>query len=130
MGYVADNQFLRWVDLNNMLFFPLISVGAFYLLKKEIEGGVNLMGGWQSLALGLVFIIGIYLLGASYGTHEVTIYLHVRFCPNTDTSRLCQIIVFNDDEFSHWVFFTGFVLVNTALLLLQKMFPFRGVVDL
>ena len=109
-----------------MLILPLISVIAFYLLKKEIEGGVSWMGGWRSSALSLVFIIGVYLLGASYGTHEVTNYLHVRFCPDSETSLLCQIIVFNDDSFSHWVFFTGFVLVNTALLILQEVFPFQG----
>ncbi|HEY2982412.1 MAG TPA: hypothetical protein VGJ22_14605, partial [Anaerolineales bacterium] len=33
---------------------------------------------------------------------------------------------FNDDEFSHWIFFTGFVMVNSALLFLQAIFPFRG----
>jgi hypothetical protein len=35
-------------------------------------------------------------------------------------------VVFNDDEFSHWVFFTGFVLVNGALMLLQTIYPHRG----
>ncbi len=129
LGFVASNQFLRWVDLNNMLILPLISVIAFYLLKKEIEGDMSSIGGWRSSALNLVFIIGIYLLGASYGTHEVTNYLHLRFCPDSDTSLLCQIIVFNDDAFSHWVFFTGFVLVNTSLLILQDVFPFQGYVS-
>jgi hypothetical protein len=55
----------------------------------------------------------------------VTNYLHARFCPDGDPSALCRIVVFNDDEFSHWVFFTGFVLVNAALLLLQALFPHR-----
>jgi hypothetical protein len=39
-------------------------------------------------------------------------------------------VIFNDDEFSHWVFFTGFVLVNAALMLLQVVFPRRAVVSL
>ena len=30
LGYVAPNEFLRWVDLNNMLVLPLISLVAFY----------------------------------------------------------------------------------------------------
>ena len=33
LGYVLPNQFLRWVDFNNMLVLPLISLVAFYLLK-------------------------------------------------------------------------------------------------
>jgi len=31
-------------------------------------------------------------------------------------------VIFNDDEFSHWIFFTGFVMVNAALLFLQAIF--------
>ena len=73
----------------------------------------------------LVFIIGLYLTAASYGDHEVTNYLHQRFCATDTTSDLCRIIIFNDDEFSHWVFFTGFVMVNVAILFLQEIFPYR-----
>ena len=36
LGYVAPNQFLRWVDLINMLPLPLLSLAAFYLLKKQL----------------------------------------------------------------------------------------------
>jgi len=37
LGYVLPNEFLRWVDFNNMLVIPLISLVATYLLKKTIE---------------------------------------------------------------------------------------------
>ena len=37
LGYVLPNEFLRWVDFNNMLVLPLISLVAFYLLKKTLE---------------------------------------------------------------------------------------------
>ncbi|MBI1880927.1 MAG: hypothetical protein HYR94_22335 [Chloroflexi bacterium] len=125
-GYVAANEFLRWVDLLNMLVLPLISMVAFYLLKKEIEYNSPAREGRWHMALNLTYIIGLYLLAASYGDHEVTNYLHIRFCLNDETSPLCQIIIFNDDEFSHWVFFTGFVMVNAALMFLQIVFPYRG----
>jgi len=127
-GYVAANEFLRWVDLLNMLVLPLISMLAFYLLKKEIEYDSPAREGRWHVALNLTYIIGLYLLAASYGTHEVTNYLHVRFCLTDESSPLCQIIIFNDDEFSHWVFFTGFVLVNAALLFMQVLFPYRRTV--
>jgi hypothetical protein len=34
-------------------------------------------------------------------------------------------VIFNDDEFSHWVFFAGFVMVNAAILFIQNLFPHR-----
>ena len=126
LGYVLPNEFLRWVDFNNMLVLPLISLVAFYLLKKTIEYDSPAREGRAHVALNLIFIVGLYFLGASYGDHEVTNYLHTRFCLEDSTSDLCRIVIFNDDEFSHWVFFTGFVMVNAALLFLQMVFPYRG----
>lgn len=122
LGYVLPNEFLRWVDLNNMLVLPLISIVAFYLLKKVIEGDSTKVIGRSHLLVNLIFIVGIYLLAASYGTHEVTNYMHARFCLEDTSSDLCRIVIFNDDEFSHWVFFSGFVMVNAALLFLQALF--------
>src|SRR5688572_29951169 len=122
-GYVAPNEFLRWVDLHNMLTLPLVSIVAFYLLKKTVEANRTPANARSHLAVNLAFIGGVYLLGAGYGNHEVTNYLHSRFCGRGDASPLCRIVAFNDDEFSHWVFFAGFVLVNAALMLLQALFP-------
>jgi len=125
LGYVAPNEFLRWVDLHNMLTLPLVSILAFYLLKKAVEANGTPTSAGAHLAVNLAFVAGIYLLGAGYGDHEVTNYLHSRFCGRGDASELCRIVVFNDDELSHWVFFAGFVLVNAALMLLQALFPRR-----
>jgi hypothetical protein len=121
---VHPNEFLRWVDLNNMLVLPLASLVASYLVKKEVEAASparTAAAGRRSRVLSLIFVLGVYLLGASYGDHEVTNYLHARFCPEGEPSALCRIVIFNDDEFSHWVFFTGFVLVNGALMLMQAV---------
>ena len=126
LGYVLPNEFLRWVDFNNMLVLPLISVAASYLLKKTLEYASPQHESRAHVAWSLVFIVGLYLLAASYGDHEVTNYLHQRFCETDTTSNLCRIVIFNDDEFSHWVFFTGFVMVNAAILFLQDLFPHRS----
>jgi hypothetical protein len=125
LGYVLPNEFLRWVDFNNMLILPLISVVASYLLKKTIEYDSPQRESKPHLGWNLVFIVGLYLLAASYGDHEVTNYLHQRFCAADTTSDVCRIVIFNDDEFSHWIFFTGFVMVNAAILFLQNIFPLR-----
>jgi len=129
LGYVLPNEFLRWVDFNNMLVIPLISLVATYLLKKTIEYDSPAREGRAHMAWNLVFIIGLYLTAASYGDHEVTNYLHVRFCLNDTASDLCRIVIFNDDEFSHWVFFTGFILVNVAILFLQNLFPYQKTIS-
>lgn len=129
LGYVLPNEFLRWVDFNNMLVLPLISVMASYLLKKTLEYDSPQRERRAHIAWNLVFIVGLYLLAASYGDHEVTNYLHQRFCETDATSDLCQIVIFNDDEFSHWVFFLGFVLVNVAILFIQNLFPHRETVS-
>jgi hypothetical protein len=125
LGYVLPNEFLRWVDFNNMLVLPLISVVASYLLKKTIEYDSPQRDSRSHIAWNLIFIVGLYLLAASYGDHEVTNYLHQRFCSTDTSSDLCRIVIFNDDEFSHWVFFTGFVMVNVAILFMQNLFPHR-----
>ncbi len=125
LGYVLPNQFLRWVDFNNMLVLSLISLIALYLLKKSIEYDSPSREGSAHMAWNLVFIVGLYLTAASYGDHEVTNYLHQRFCADDTTTDLCHIIIFNDDEFSHWVFFTGFTMVNAAILFMQNIFPYR-----
>jgi len=127
LGYVAANEFLRWVDFNNMIILPLISLVTFYALKTTLEDKQSGGTGAAYHAVGLLFVIGIYLFGAGYGAHEVTNYLHTRFCAQDTTSDLCRIVIFNDDEFSHWVWFGGFVLINLVLLLTQALFTYQGV---
>lgn len=120
-GYVLANEFLRWVDLINMLVIPLGTVIVFLLLARHLTGGAR-----APLWLDLAFITSVYLLAVSYGDHEVTNYLHIRFCPDPVSSPICRIIVFNDDDFSHWLFFAGFSGINVVMLLLQRAFPHSG----
>lgn len=127
LGYVAANEFLRWVDLNNLLTLPLISLITFYYLKETLAADQPACKGAADQVVGLLFVFGIYLFGAGYGAHEVTNYLHIRFCAQDTTSDLCRIVIFNDDEFSHWVWFAGFVLINLTLLLTQALFRYDGV---
>lgn len=124
-GYVLPNEFLRWVDLNNIL-VALVSMLAGYLLKKAIEYNSPAREGSAHTAWNLVFIVGVFITAVSYGFHEMTNYLHVRFCLEDTTSDLCRIVIFNDDEFSHWLFFAGFIMVNAAILFLQNVFPHQG----
>ena len=46
------------------------------------------------------------------------------------TSDLCRIDYFNDDEFSHWVFFTGFVMSTSRSYSFKTFFPTgRGITN-
>jgi hypothetical protein len=125
LGYVAANEFLRWVDLLNLLALPLASTLVLWLLWRELQRNTSVAGASTRVALELAFVAGIYLLAASYGTHEVTNYLNTRFCLEGGAGveaaggAICRIIAFNDDEFSHWVFFAGFSIVNASLMLQQ-----------
>ena len=116
-GYVAPNQFLRWVDLGNVV-LALVSLVAFYLLKRHVEAGAV-----SGLGLGVTFVVGAFLLAASYGDHETTNYLHVRFCPDAAAGRLCDIIAYHDDSFSHLMFFAGFTIINLVIMLTQVRHP-------
>ncbi|MEX1247593.1 MAG: Sua5/YciO/YrdC/YwlC family protein [Anaerolineales bacterium] len=64
LGYVLPNEFLRWVDLNNML-LALASMVAFYLLKKTIEREVPAREQRRHLLLNVLFIVGLFLLAAA-----------------------------------------------------------------
>jgi len=124
LGYVLPNEFLRWVDLNNIL-VALVSAVALYLLKKTIEYDSPVRESRAHMVWNVAFIVALYLTAVSYGDHEMTNYLHFRFCLNDTTSDLCRIVIFNDDEFSHWLFFAGFIMGNAAILFIQDLFPNR-----
>jgi hypothetical protein len=127
LSFVAANEFLRWVDLLNMLLFPLVSLAAFQLLKDHLAYPSPAREGARHRLLNLLFLLGVYITGASYGLHEVTNYLNIRFCiPESIAPDLCQIIAYNDDEFSHYLFFTGFVITNVVVLSINVLFPVRN----
>jgi hypothetical protein len=128
LGYVLPNQFLRWVEVNNMLILPFASVTAMYLLKRHLVYDSPARSTRSYAAISLIFVLGVYLLGASYGLHEITNYLHIRYClamPAEVANDVCRILIFNDDEFSHWLFFTAFIVVNACLMSVNVRFPVR-----
>ncbi len=109
------------------MLLALASLLAFYLLQRHLTTGAPIAAAarWGSTALGLAFILGAYLIAASYGHHETTNYLHGRFCPPEDTGQLCEIIRYHDDGFSHLLFFAGFTIINLVIMLTQVRHPAR-----
>lgn len=124
LGELSPFGFLRWVDFHNLLSLPLLSLVGLVLTWQHLERGHGEARRLR-LRVEMVFLLGLYLYGAGYGVHEVTNYLHARFCDPTPLDpKLCQIIIFNDDDFSHWVYFIGFSMTNAALVVLQALLPF------
>jgi phosphatidylserine synthase len=123
-GFVAGNEFLRWVDLDNLVLAGATLITA-YLLIKHLEYDSARRDGTAHRVLGVAFLVGVCLYAASYGDHEVTNYLNVRFCDGTPDAgtRLCEIIAYHDDGFSHYLFFAGFTVINVAIMLTQVVFP-------
>lgn len=124
LSYLQPYDFLRWLDFNAMIPIPLLSILLYYfLLRDTVRDSVFKKTVLYSFLFAL-FITGVYLFGASSGDHEVTNYLNTRFCDRGDIkSTLCKIISFNDDEFSHYVYYLGFVLMNLVLIFMEYNVP-------
>jgi hypothetical protein len=120
LSFAAPNEFLRWTEVNNML-LGLVTVLLYYALNSHVGAGA---GGERrgSRFLGLVFTFGVYLYASSYGSHEVTNYLNSRFCVD-GAGSFCRIVDFNDNEFSHYLFFGGFIVLNMTVLFTQVLSP-------
>lgn len=116
-AYMQPFEFLRFMDFFAMIPIPLISVLLYVLLKEQITKSTH-------IGYTLILITGIYLFAAGSGDHEVTNYLNMRFCDSGKTTTpICRIISYNDDEFSHYVYYAGFILLNIGLMLYEYTYP-------
>jgi hypothetical protein len=123
-GYLQPYEFLRWLDFNAMLPIPLLSVLLYYLLWRQVSWNDTFQKTGKYVVLALLFISGVYFFAAGSGTHEVTNYLNTRFCDAGRTrNTICNIIAYNDDEFSHYVYYLGFILLNISLMFLEFFQP-------
>lgn len=124
LGYLQPFEFLRWVDFNAMLPIPLITVILYFLLLREVTLNSKFLQTSLHVFLMALFITGVYLFGASSGSHEVTNYLNTRFCDEGKThSEICNIISYNDDEFSHIIYYLGFVVMSIVILVSEDKSP-------
>ncbi|MBI2612008.1 hypothetical protein HYW54_04675 [Candidatus Gottesmanbacteria bacterium] len=123
-GYLQPFDFLRYMDLFAMIPIPLFSVLLYWLLRNEILYDHPFRRTLLYTILNLLLITGIYFFAAGSGDHEVTNYLNLRFCNVGKTdSPICNIIDYNDDVFSHYIYYIGFVLLNIPLMLFEYHLP-------
>lgn len=117
-GHLPPDDFLRWLDFNAMLPIPLITIVLYVLLLREVVAPISPFTRWFRPYL-ILFVIGVYLLGVASGDHEVTNYLHHRFCTPDPGTDLCAIIIFNDDSFATDIYYLGVIAVNVALMMFE-----------
>lgn len=123
-AYLQPFEYLRYMDMFAMLPIPLFSVLLFWLLRNEILNNHTVKKTAIFTFLNLLLISGIYFFAAGSGDHEVTNYLNYRFCDAGEISNpICNIISFNDDVFSHYIYYAGFVLLNIPLMAFESMMP-------
>lgn len=110
---VLPHDALRLVDVLNLLVLAPASLLLFHLLLElALEGA----GERARRRLRLGFVAAAYLFAASYGMHEAADYLNARFCDGGG-GPLCEIVGYQDDELSHFLFFAGFAGIAAVLLL-------------
>lgn len=126
-GTIAPHDFLRWLDLNAMLPIPIASIVLYYLLKKDVElAGAAPPSRWL-LTVNVVFVVGVFLYGASSGDHETTNYLNHRFCTDDEVSRdLCAVVDYHDDTFSHLLYYLGVIAFTLSLVVIEWRYPRRA----
>lgn len=123
-NFLQPYEFLRWLDFNAMIPIPLLSIILYYFLKRQITYDHPFLKTSAYFILNIIFITGVYFFGAGSGDHEVTNYLNTRFCDRGKIdSPICNIIKYNDDEFSHYVYYIGFILLNVALMFTEYNIP-------
>ena len=112
---VLPHGALRLVDVLNLLVLAPASLLVFHLL---LELALEDAGERARRRLRFGFVAAAYLFAASYGMHEAADYLHARFCDGGG-GALCEIVRYQDDELSHFLFFAGFAGIAAVLLLGQ-----------
>lgn len=119
-------DFLRWLDINAMLPIPIATVVVYYLLKKDVEVAGEAARTGPFLAHNVVFLVGVYLLGASSGDHETTNYLNLRFCAERPVDEdLCAAVAFHDDTFSHVLYYLGVIMYTLSVVTMEWRCPRR-----
>ncbi|MDF1740023.1 MAG: hypothetical protein P1U86_12750 [Verrucomicrobiales bacterium] len=121
-GPVAANQFLRWRDFNHLMVFPPLTVLVAIGFRQVLLKVGKTQWGW----VDILFVIAVYFLGAGYGVHELGNYLSFLAKSRDAIDPVFrEVIRYNDDDFSHWVFFGAFIALNVVMLLWQAANPFQ-----
>jgi hypothetical protein len=113
---ILSNGSLRIVDLVNLLVLVPASALAFYLLLEHLLPDLSPAA---RRALRVAFVAALYLFAMSYGMHEPADYLSARFCAGGEDGPLCDIVGYQDDQLSHFLYFAGLLGIVLVLLVAQ-----------
>ena len=117
-------SFLRLHEVFQITVLILITIVIPFFLLKEITHNFETLKTKKGLALGLAFVVGVYLYGTGNGVHELASYLFNTFCPTKHFSSLqCQSMYFNDYYFGNILYFVGAFLTNISLIVFERIKP-------
>lgn len=108
---------LRMCDI--LVAFVLAPIGAIFLWLL-----FRVYDGHKSIAGTIIFIIGVYFLGAGFGMHE-PFNIFISTYKTQMTGAMLKSSVFFDDQLGHWVFFAGFMLISIAGAYAEILKPYE-----
>lgn len=122
-SFLRLHEALQIVTL--ILFTVLIPTFALREVSANFEGLKTRRG----LVLLALFVTGIYFYATGNGIHELASFQYNTFCPIPDSnpSEMCQGMFFNDYYTGNILYFIGAFLMNTVLILFERMYPLEPV---
>ncbi len=107
--------------------FLTISVILSFLVIKELSNNFDLLKTKWGFYLSLVFVSGAYLYGMGEGWHEVASFTFNHHCNIKNfTDDLCGGLFINDYYTGNILFFVGGIIMNSAVIFLQKLNPTKS----
>lgn len=120
-------KFIRLHELLQGPVFLTISVILSFLTLKIVSDNFKSLNSKAGLILGTLFAAGIYLYGMGEGWHEVASFTFNQYCDTKNFSdNLCGGLFINDYYTGNILFFIGGILLNSALMFLEKMNPSKA----
>lgn len=120
-------KFIRLHELLQGPVFLTISVVLSFLTLKIVSDNFKALNSKKGLILGILFAAGVYLYGMGEGWHEVASFTFNQYCDTKNFSdNLCGGLFINDYYTGNILFFVGGILLNSALIFLEKMNPVKA----
>ncbi|WP_433559708.1 hypothetical protein ACQPWY_16590 [Pseudonocardia xinjiangensis] len=122
-------DFLRLHELVQMAAIILVTVVIPALLFREVSGNFSALSARGGAAVFLVFVVGVYYYSTGNGVHELASFTFNTYCDTATVSgNLCGGLFINDFYTGNILFFVGGLLMNVALLVLERRNPHSPVV--
>lgn len=109
--------------IQTVIFIPLTIILSFFSIKI-ITNDFHALKEKDNVLLVLLFVIGVYFIGAGEGWHEVTNFMLHTYCnTNQSFNNICGSLYINSFYTGNVIFFIGGVFTCLSLLTLARKLP-------